>query len=1377
MVMSDADYRRRLAELEEGLKNPNSSLHVDGLLDGITAFVTDLDHPAIKRIKNVEHFLERYARSVELIKNNRMKSTDFDVVKVIGRGAFGEVQLVRHKATKCVFAMKLLSKYEMLKRSDSAYYWEEREIMANANSEWIVQLHFAFQNSKFLYMVMDYMPGGDLVNLMSNYDVPEKWAKFYCAEVVLALNAIHSMGFVHRDVKPDNMLLDATGHLKLTDFGTCMRMDKDGLVHSDTAVGTPDYISPEVLKSQGGEGCYGRECDWWSVGVFLYEMLVGDTPFYADSLVGTYGKIMDHKRSLSFPTDIEMSDKAKDLICAFLTDRTERLGRNGVDEIKRHQFFRNDTWTWENIRQTVPPVVPELSSDVDTSNFDEIEKDEVPEETFQPPKAFAGNHLPFIGFTYSRECGLLQSSGGPPSRPSDNSSLSKLEEEIRLLKEENRSIRASKDELDKKCQLKSEELDRLSLDFSNLKLEHERNIVYIKHDLKETQRKLEVEADNRKKAEIMLKDREKQLEYELNTRQQITDNTVHSREKITNMEKMINDLKEKLRQEMEASNKQKKLFVELQQRHNNTEQNYAELSNKCQELQSSRQALLSDSYALQSSIDAERNARLIESSRVQELAEKLQALQNEQEEFQKKERSYLQDIQHMQSKLYQLEKNLPSIELERDNFKAKWEAEKQAHKETVEQYMANKSREIITGSAHSDAVRELQMKLDQEKVHRQKLDAKLLEAEKKNSELSVDVAQLTQSNQSLKAELRMEIDKTKNMALQVEQEGQRRNLLNSDIKNLQQELQRVKTKEKQQAKEIEDMIKERKRIDDEIKKLKDEAPINEMQITELQEQLEAETYFSSLYKTQVKELKEEVDEKNKQIQDLTSDIQNMLQEKDSMGAQLQLALAKADSEQLARQIAEEQLSDVEKEKTMLDLEIKEFMSRHKTEMNKKESMVAALERMKFSYETDIERLVREKNEFNQQIKTMSEDMAKKPDNNEIDKLKKQLEDEKLKKIQAVNKLAEIMNKKMYADKHGGKNKSAEAELKRKDKENKKLQQELTMEKEKYRKMIEKMQRDVLEAQQAVYEESQARQRLQMEIDAKDSEMEQLRQKLSLSTSDSVSLYSGNNEDSIVSSTEDSATVPSETYMEGWLAVPHRNNIKKYGWKKQFVVVSSRKVLFYASENEKQNTDPVMVLDIDKLFHVRPVSQGDVYRADAKDIPRIFQILYASEGENRKPEDGAQEGAADRLAADRSQAILYKGHDFTPFTFRTPTSCDSCHKPVWHVIHPPPALECKRCHVKVHRDHYDKNEEFIAYCKVTYDSSIQAKELLLLAESTEKQKTWVQHLSKKISKKGIVSTGNLGTARGSKQYASYGPQQRGHLQAGKATTLPPQNRNS
>lgn len=219
-----------------------------------------------------------------------------------------------------------------------------------------------------------------------------------------------------RDVKPDNMLLDAHGHLKLADFGTCMKMGPDGMVRSETAVGTPDYISPEVLKSQGGTGEYGRECDWWSVGVFLYEMLVGDPPFYADSLIGTYHQIMEHQKYLKFPDDVEMTKAAGSLIRGFLTDRQNRLGKNGVEEIMKHPFFKNDQWDFHTIRDCVPPVVPDLTSDDDTSHFDDVDND-TPDENFPTPKAFAGNHLPFVGFTYSKDFQLLNSSSSPPRPP------------------------------------------------------------------------------------------------------------------------------------------------------------------------------------------------------------------------------------------------------------------------------------------------------------------------------------------------------------------------------------------------------------------------------------------------------------------------------------------------------------------------------------------------------------------------------------------------------------------------------------------------------------------------------------------------------------------------------------------------------------------------------------------------------------------------------------------------------------------------------------------------------------------------------------------------------------------------------------------------
>ncbi|KHJ44102.1 hypothetical protein D918_05796 [Trichuris suis] len=196
--LTQADLEDALVQLSGKLLNPRSSINVDCLLDALSALVGDCDFPALRRIKNIENFLLRYQTSVHEINGTRMRSSHFKLIKVIGRGAFGEVQLVRHKFTGKVYAMKLLNKFEMIKRADSAFFWEERDIMAYADPQWIVKLYYAFQDAKYLYMVMEYMPGGDLVNLMANYDVPEKWAKFYTAEVVLALDAIHSMGYIHR---------------------------------------------------------------------------------------------------------------------------------------------------------------------------------------------------------------------------------------------------------------------------------------------------------------------------------------------------------------------------------------------------------------------------------------------------------------------------------------------------------------------------------------------------------------------------------------------------------------------------------------------------------------------------------------------------------------------------------------------------------------------------------------------------------------------------------------------------------------------------------------------------------------------------------------------------------------------------------------------------------------------------------------------------------------------------------------------------------------------------------------------------------------------------------------------------------------------------
>ena len=161
-----------------------------------------------------------------------------------------------------------------------------------------------------------------------------------------------------------------------------------------------------MLQQQGVEGVYGRELDWWSVGIFLYELIVGETPFYADSIANTYARIMNFSSNLFFPEDVPMSDVAKDLIKRFLSDAKVRLGKNGVHEVKNHSFFKNDKWTFETITKATPPYVPTLNGDDDTSHFEDVdEKEPNIADGFQIPKAFTGNQLPFIGFTYSNDLG------------------------------------------------------------------------------------------------------------------------------------------------------------------------------------------------------------------------------------------------------------------------------------------------------------------------------------------------------------------------------------------------------------------------------------------------------------------------------------------------------------------------------------------------------------------------------------------------------------------------------------------------------------------------------------------------------------------------------------------------------------------------------------------------------------------------------------------------------------------------------------------------------------------------------------------------------------------------------------------------------------
>uniref|UniRef100_A0A452RJ41 Rho-associated protein kinase 1 n=1 Tax=Ursus americanus TaxID=9643 RepID=A0A452RJ41_URSAM len=1195
--MSTGDsFETRFEKIDNLLRDPKSEVNSDCLLDGLDALVYDLDFPALRKNKNIDNFLSRYKDTINKIRDLRMKAEDYEVVKVIGRGAFGEVQLVRHKSTRKVYAMKLLSKFEMIKRSDSAFFWEERDIMAFANSPWVVQLFYAFQDDRYLYMVMEYMPGGDLVNLMSNYDVPEKWARFYTAEVVLALDAIHSMGFIHRDVKPDNMLLDKSGHLKLADFGTCMKMNKEGMVRCDTAVGTPDYISPEVLKSQGGDGYYGRECDWWSVGVFLYEMLVGDTPFYADSLVGTYSKIMNHKNSLTFPDDNDISKEAKNLICAFLTDREVRLGRNGVEEIKRHLFFKNDQWAWETLRDTVAPVVPDLSSDIDTSNFDDLEEDKGDEETFPIPKAFVGNQLPFVGFTYYSNRRYLSSANPNDNRSSpnvDKSLQENLQKTIYKLEEQLHNEMQLKDEMEQKCRT------------SNIKLD-----------------------------KIM-----KELDEEGNQRRNL-ESTVSQIEK----EKML-----------------------LQHRINE--------------------------YQRKAEQENEKRRNVENEARITSLQEEVKHLKHNLERVEG-ERKEAQDMLNHSEK----------IEFETDKLKSlqqRLETRGNEHKVTKDR-LTDKTYQSIEEA-------KMEKKLKEEREAREKAENRVVQIEKQCSMLDVDLKQSQQKLEHLTENKERMEDEVKNLSLQLEQESNKRLLLQNELKTQAFEADNLKGLEKQMKQEINTLLEAKRLLEFELAQLTKQYRGNEGQMRELQDQLEAEQYFSTLYKTQVKELKEEIEEKNREY---LKKIQELQSEKETLATQLDLAETKAESEQLARGLLEEQYFE-------LSQESKKAASRNRQEITDKDHTVSRLEETNSMLTKDIELLRKENEELTDKMRRAEEEYKLKKEE-EISNLKaafeKNINTERTLKTQAVNKLAEIMNRKDFKI---DRKKANTQDLRKKEKENRKLQLELNQEREKFNQMVVKHQKELNDMQAQLVEECTHKNELQMQLASKESDIEQLRAKL-LDLSDSTSVAS------FPSADETDGNLP-ESRIEGWLSIPNRGNIKRYGWKKQYVVVSSKKILFYNDEQDKEQSNPSMVLDIDKLFHVRPVTQGDVYRAETEEIPKIFQILYANEGECRK--DVEMEPVQQ---AEKTNFQNHKGHEFIPTLYHFPANCEACAKPLWHVFKPPPALECRRCHVKCHRDHLDKKEDLISPCKVSYDVT-SARDMLLLACSQDEQKKWVTHLVKKIPK--------------------------------------------
>ncbi|KHJ44100.1 phorbol esters/diacylglycerol binding domain protein [Trichuris suis] len=489
----------------------------------------------------------------------------------------------------------------------------------------------------------------------------------------------------------------------------------------------------------------------------------------------------------------------------------------------------------------------------------------------------------------------------------------------------------------------------------------------------------------------------------------------------------------------------------------------------------------------------------------------------------------------------------------------------------------------------------------------------------------------------------------------------------------------------------------------------------------------------SLYKSQSRELKDELVCKDQELNSV----------KLHLNRQSQMLRDQQEADRSARRIAEDSLSDVEKARAMLEIEMKQLINRHKQEITGKEATIDTvvyiyahlapkwptrfqLKEKEAMYLKNIEDLRKAQESLNVDLESANKELSRKTSmststDEQIQQLKKLLEKEQQLKKSAIDKLTEVMQMKSTS---AGKKGSRADELKRKDREFKKLQQDLQQEKRKYDVMVTRFQKEISDLQASLYEEGQSKLRMMLELECKEEELELVQQKLHTLLSETCSVDSASMAgDAVDFSNGDSL----EHRLESSVWIPHKVSAKKKGWKKHYAVLFNRKIYIYANEADKQTSNASLILDVEKFYHVRHVTNADVRFAEEKEIPRIFQIIYAGEGESRL----VGEVQPTESPNPWQDVMSHKGHDFIAISFHSPTSCDICSKQLWNVLKPPPALECKsttidRCHVKIHKDHLEKHDKDVAPCRVNYDPML-ARDLLVMVSSADDCKVWVSRL--------------------------------------------------
>jgi serum/glucocorticoid-regulated kinase 2 len=324
----------------------------------------------------------------------KLKTDDFEKLKLIGKGSFGEVFLVKCKSNNKYYAMKVLDKQTIKKYNQEEHTKSERDLMVKVECPFVVGIKFAFQDTANLYLLTEFMQGGELFfHLFREKRFKNEKARFYLTEIILAIETLHKNKMIYRDLKPENVLIDKEGHIRITDFGLSKILNKDK-EKTFTICGTPQYLAPEILSCEG----YDDSVDWWSLGCIMYKMLTGIDAFRFNKDESLSPDMYD--QTLYFPDYIQK--EAKDLIKKLLTkDPKKRLGSgsDGAEKIKNHKYFSDIDWEKVKNKEYEPPFVPDLKGEIDLKYFDKGFTEERIDDYCEEEEPTSQNNE-FKGFTY-----------------------------------------------------------------------------------------------------------------------------------------------------------------------------------------------------------------------------------------------------------------------------------------------------------------------------------------------------------------------------------------------------------------------------------------------------------------------------------------------------------------------------------------------------------------------------------------------------------------------------------------------------------------------------------------------------------------------------------------------------------------------------------------------------------------------------------------------------------------------------------------------------------------------------------------------------------------------------------------------------------------